>query len=143
MIQNLNNLTLRNISQPQLEEQARFLAKSIVPPCCIALWGEMGTGKSTFARAFIRCFLPNIDVPSPTFTLVQTYPTPKGEIWHCDLYRLSSSLEIEDLGLLEAFYENICLIEWPERLGDFLPSQRYNVYIETASANRRHYYLRS
>ncbi len=135
------NKTLFNITQPELENQARLLAEALVPPCCIALWGDLGAGKSTFARAFIRTLSPIFDIPSPTFTLVQTYPSSKGEIWHCDLYRLKSPSNIEDLGLQEAFYHHICLIEWPERLGDFLPKNRYNVFIKIGLADRRHYRL--
>ncbi len=56
------------------------------------------------------------DVPSPTFTLIQTYPLPDGEIWHADLYRLSSADEVEELGLSAAFEDAICLVEWPDRL---------------------------
>ena len=127
------------ITQEDLEQQAKILANSITAPVCIALWGEMGAGKSTFARAFIRSFLPDIEVPSPTFTLVQTYPTPKGEIWHCDLYRLATEDEVQELGLLEAFNEAICLVEWPERLGDFLPRSRYNIVIGTNDDQSRCY----
>ena len=130
---------MKNLTQPQLEEQARLLATSVTAPCVIALWGDMGAGKSTFARAFIQSLLPNTDVPSPTFTLIQTYDTPKGEIWHCDLYRLKGSEDMEELGLLEAFNQHICLIEWPERLTILLPNFRYNVYINFSSIDRRNY----
>ncbi|RZI47057.1 tRNA (adenosine(37)-N6)-threonylcarbamoyltransferase complex ATPase subunit type 1 TsaE [Candidatus Finniella inopinata] len=128
---------MKNLTQPQLEEQAHFLATAVAAPCVIALWGDMGAGKSTFARAFIQSLLPTTDVPSPTFTLIQTYDTPKGEIWHCDLYRLKGPEDAEELGLLEAFNQHICLIEWPERLGDFLPDFRYNIYIKVSDIDQR------
>ncbi len=74
--------------------------------------GPVGAGKTTLARAAILSILPEPeDVPSPTFTLVQTYDTTRGPLWHCDLYRLSSVLEIEELGLEEAFETAITLIE--------------------------------
>mgnify|MGYP002147249644 CR=1 FL=1 len=130
---------MKNLTQSQLEHQAFLLANTIVSPCVIALWGDMGAGKSTFARAFIQSLLPGIEVPSPTFTLIQTYDTLKGEIWHCDLYRLKNQEDIEELGLLEAFRQHICLVEWPERLGDFLPNFRYNIFIEVSDIDRRHY----
>ncbi len=88
----------------------------------LLLSGEIGAGKSAFARGFIRAKLGRMeDVPSPTFTLVQTYDTDEGEIWHCDLYRLTHPDEALELGLDEAFESAICLIEWPDRLGDAAP----------------------
>lgn len=88
----------------------------------VLLEGPIGAGKSAFARAVIRALCgAHIDVPSPTFTLVQTYESPQGAIWHSDLYRLSDPQEIVELGLEEAFQTAICLIEWPDRLGDLRP----------------------
>ena len=90
----------------------------------LLLSGPVGAGKSAFARAVIRARLGRMeDVPSPTFTLVQTYPSPDGDIWHCDLYRLTHPDEALELGLEEAFDTAICLIEWPDRLGDATPSE--------------------
>ena len=89
----------------------------------LLLEGEIGAGKSAFARALIRARLGRMeDVPSPTFTLVQTYEAPDGDIWHCDLYRLTHPDEALELGLEEAFETAICLIEWPDRLGAVAPS---------------------
>ena len=88
----------------------------------LLLEGEIGAGKSAFARALIRARLGRMeDVPSPTFTLVQTYEDDAGDIWHCDLYRLTHPEEALELGLDEAFETAICLIEWPDRLGDVAP----------------------
>ncbi|KIC38458.1 ATPase or kinase [Ruegeria sp. ANG-R] len=88
----------------------------------ILLEGVIGGGKTHFARALIQSVLaaPE-DVPSPTFTLVQVYETQIGEVWHSDLYRLTSMEEVEELGLVEAFDTGICLIEWPEKLGPLMP----------------------
>ncbi|MEO1639558.1 MAG: tRNA (adenosine(37)-N6)-threonylcarbamoyltransferase complex ATPase subunit type 1 TsaE [Pseudomonadota bacterium] len=89
----------------------------------LLLSGPVGAGKSAFARAVIRHRLGRMeDVPSPTFTLVQTYEDPEGDIWHCDLYRLGHPDEAWELGLAEAFETAICLIEWPDRLGHDLPA---------------------
>ena len=87
----------------------------------IALKGDLGTGKTAFARAFIRS-RGNLEeeVPSPTFTLVQVYDLHL-PIWHFDLYRLRSPDEAWELGIEQAFSEGISLIEWPERLGPLLP----------------------
>jgi len=67
------------------------------------------------------------EVPSPTFTLVQTYQMPIGDVWHFDLYRLDRSADAYELGLDEAMAEGIVLIEWPERLGSLLPADRLDI----------------
>ena len=90
----------------------------------IALSGDLGSGKTAFARALIQgCLGSDVPVPSPTFTLVQTYDAPIGPIWHCDLYRLEDPEEVWELGLDEAFQSAITLIEWPERMGRHLPEK--------------------
>lgn len=110
--------------QTATEMFAARLAPLLRPGDTLLLSGPIGAGKTTFARALIRAATgnPDEDVPSPTFTLVQTYPTRRGEIWHADLYRLSHAGEALELGLDEAFDGAICLIEWPDRLGDLAPA---------------------
>ncbi len=98
---------------------ARMLAADARPGTAFLLDGPVGAGKTHFARAFIRARQGDAaeDVPSPTFTLVQTYDDPMGtEIWHADLYRLTDPAELDELGLDEALEGAICLIEWPDRL---------------------------
>jgi tRNA threonylcarbamoyladenosine biosynthesis protein TsaE len=116
---------------------AARLAGLARPGDVIALSGPLGAGKTTFARAFIaaRCAaagLPAEDVPSPTFTLVQTYDLPQAEIWHVDLYRLSGPDEADELALDEAFASGISLIEWPDRLSGRLPAWRLDVRLDPA-----------
>ena len=111
-------------------DTARFagdLAKKLRPGDIVFLEGDLGMGKSVFARALIRALAdePDLDVPSPTFTLVQVYETGKGPVWHFDLYRIKSPEEIWELGWEEALAGGIILVEWPSRLGNGLaPADR-------------------
>ena len=93
----------------------------------IALKGDLGCGKTSFARSFIRARGGAEEVPSPTFTLVQIYELTSAAIWHFDLYRIKSSEEAWELGIEDAFSEGISLIEWPERLGPLLPRRRLEI----------------
>ncbi len=97
------------------------------PGDVIALKGELGAGKTAFARAFICARGGEEEVPSPTFTLVQTYALDPAAIWHFDLYRLRAPEEAWELGIEDAFADGISLIEWPERLGSLLPERRLEI----------------
>ena len=107
----------------ETERLARHLAPHAAPGDVIGLCGTLGSGKTAFARAFIRARLgrPAEEVPSPTFTLVQLYEHAAGAIWHFDLYRLSAPEETYELGIEDAFVGAISLIEWPEKLGALMP----------------------
>lgn len=89
----------------------------------LLLSGALGAGKTHLARAVIRAHLGNPEepVPSPTFTLIQTYDAENGTLWHADLYRLGDVNEVHELGLDTAFEEAVCLIEWPDRLAPDWP----------------------
>jgi tRNA threonylcarbamoyladenosine biosynthesis protein TsaE len=103
---------------------AARIAAMATPGDIIALKGDLGTGKTAFARAFIRAWLNQEEVPSPTFTLVQVYDVGPTAIWHFDLYRIRTPEDAWELGIEDAFVEGISLIEWPERLGPLLPDRR-------------------
>jgi tRNA threonylcarbamoyladenosine biosynthesis protein TsaE len=94
----------------------------------IALKGDLGAGKTSFARGFIAGLTGRAEeAPSPTFTLVQTYDSDRGTIWHFDLYRLSKPEDALELGLEDALADGIALIEWPERIAGLLPRQRLDL----------------
>ena len=114
---------------------ARRVAALAAAADIIALKGDLGTGKTSFARAFIRASgVRDEPVPSPTFTLVQIYPGSVGAIWHFDLYRLATADEAWELGIEDAFRDGISLIEWPERLGSMLPRDRLEITLEPGEA---------
>ena len=96
---------------------------------CFALYGTLGMGKSVLCRAFIRSLADAGEVPSPTFTLVQSYDLPAGMAHHFDLYRLDGPAGLDELGWDEAL-EGIVLVEWPDRLGGFAPAEALRITLE-------------
>ncbi len=108
---------------------ARNLAANLKPRQLICLHGTLGMGKTVFARALIRalCEDESLEVPSPTFTLVQTYDAPIAPVFHFDLYRLEDAEEIFELGWDDALAEGITIVEWPERLAGLTPTNRLDI----------------
>lgn len=112
---------------------ARALAVHLVRGDVVALGGALGTGKTTFARFLIEALslhagVPAPDeVPSPTYTLVQVYDAGPLTLWHFDLYRLERPEDALELAIEEAFNDAVTLIEWPERLGSYLPDDRFEI----------------
>lgn len=108
------------------------LAAMVAAGDVIALHGDLGAGKSALARAVIRalCDAPDLEVPSPTFTLLQSYEGPRFPVAHFDLYRLADPDELVEIGFEEALADGVTLIEWPGRAGDRLPENRLDVTIE-------------
>lgn len=116
---------------PAMEQLASQLAAMSRVGDVLTLTGDLGAGKTTFARAFIAA-LPGgkgIEVTSPTFTLLQTYSLRDVEVWHYDLYRLEMEDELYELGFEDAFLQAITLIEWPERAGELLPQSHLALQI--------------
>ncbi|MCO4052980.1 MAG: tRNA (adenosine(37)-N6)-threonylcarbamoyltransferase complex ATPase subunit type 1 TsaE [Bosea sp.] len=109
-------------SQAETLRLADDIAGIVRPGDIIALSGDLGAGKSTFARALIRHLAndPRLEAPSPTFTLMQSYETPRGRVVHADLYRLRGPDELVELGFDEALHDAIGLVEWPDRAGESL-----------------------
>jgi tRNA threonylcarbamoyl adenosine modification protein YjeE len=102
----------------------------------VALEGDLGAGKSELARAVIRArAAAPVEVPSPTFTLVQVYELPGLRLVHADLYRLADPDEVDELGLDEALRDSALVVEWPARAGDRLPADRLTVRLATRAGD--------
>lgn len=112
-------ITLQFDTQDSLESFAADLTLFARPGMVVLLQGDLGAGKSTLARAFIRALAPpdaDFDIPSPTFTLVQTYDETRIPVAHADLYRIGSAQEAEELGLHDLLKTHVLLVEWPEHI---------------------------
>lgn len=134
--------TTVNLALPDLTATRRLgaaLSRLLAIGDVIALHGELGAGKTELARAIIRSASGDeaLTVPSPTFTLAETYDTPSGAIWHFDLYRLDSPEQVWELGFEEALAGAISLIEWPERIGPLLPTTRLDVTLRIIPGEAR------
>jgi tRNA threonylcarbamoyladenosine biosynthesis protein TsaE len=130
--------TTRRIALSNLSATARLaaaVAELARPGDAILLHGPLGAGKTEFARAFLRAASgdPALEVPSPTFTLVQSYPTPRGTVHHFDLWRLDGPAPLTELGWDEA-REDIVVVEWPDRLGDLRPPEALTIALQPAEA---------
>lgn len=128
------SLILDDLSEPELARLGADLAFIARRGDVLSLSGELGAGKTTLARAIIQALAGSKDeeIPSPTFTLVQSYATPRMSVAHFDLYRLGDPAEMEELGLELALRTGIAIVEWPEQAGGLLPAERLEVRIEDA-----------
>lgn len=126
-------------SQEELHLPAKALVKLVKNQPIVAFYGEMGVGKTTFIKVICQQLGVKEIVNSPTFAIVNEYEGKNClPIYHLDLYRVKSPVELLDIGAEEYFYSgNICLIEWPQKGGDALPNERINVYIKELSTNSR------
>lgn len=115
----------------------RAIAAGLQPGDLVALQGDLGAGKTALARTILTALGITGPMPSPTFTLVQTYEAPRLIVRHYDLYRLEDPRELAELGLDEALEEGAALVEWPERAGDMLPDDTLFISLTITDAEHR------
>lgn len=127
----------RDLTESDVVRLADEIAFFLQPGDTLCLEGDLGTGKSTFARALIRTLSKDLalDVPSPTFTLTQSYETPRFEVAHFDLYRLTDPSELDELGLDAALTRGIAVIEWPSHGGDRIPVDHVVLKLDEGSSD--------
>lgn len=101
----------------QTQELGLGLGKGIISPACLALSGELGAGKTCLAQGIMRGLgVGEAYLPSPTYTIINRYQSPKSPVFHCDFYRLASAEQAKELGWEEYLEEGVVLIEWPEKI---------------------------
>lgn len=103
----------------------------------ITFEGEMGAGKTTFIKEFVKALGTNDEVSSPTFSIVNEYETDKGKVYHFDFYRLNHEDEALDFGIEEYLYSNqYCLMEWPNKIANFIPDEHHTITLENVDGVR-------
>lgn len=115
------------VNESQMCDLARGISVHLRPRDVVCLQGDLGAGKSTLARHMIRAMVGDTVVPSPTFTLVQTYTADVCDIWHMDWYRLNTPEDVLELGIDEAFYTAINLIEWADKAMAYIPRDALHI----------------
>ncbi|HVW75303.1 MAG TPA: tRNA (adenosine(37)-N6)-threonylcarbamoyltransferase complex ATPase subunit type 1 TsaE [Rhizomicrobium sp.] len=128
----------KEIALPDLDATTRLgaaIAGGLARGDAVALWGDLGAGKTTLARAILNALGVTEDVPSPTFTLVQSYDTHP-PVSHYDLYRLKNARELEELGFDDALTDGVVLVEWPERAPEALPPEALHVRLSARDGVR-------
>ncbi len=121
--------TTQKCNLPQLQKIAQNIAKTLKAQDVVALSGDLGAGKTTFAQHIINTFVTD-NVTSPTFNLVNLYDTNNFVIWHFDLYRLKDINEVYNLGIEDAFNNGVSIIEWPQIIKNILPQHTIHVHLE-------------
>ncbi|MDX1923231.1 MAG: tRNA (adenosine(37)-N6)-threonylcarbamoyltransferase complex ATPase subunit type 1 TsaE [Alphaproteobacteria bacterium] len=131
------HILIRECDEHQMQKLAEDLSALLKAGDCLTFHGDLGAGKTTFIRAVIQKLAGAQSVPSPTFTLVQHYDSPKGNLWHFDLYRLKTAEELYELGYEEALINSILFIEWPERAKGLLPPNQLQLHLDPAQDNQK------
>lgn len=120
-----------SLSEHDTISLAQKIASTVKKGTVIALYGTLGAGKTAFCRGFIQALCgKEQEVPSPTFTLLQTYDSSQFPLYHFDMYRLKNPEEAYELGIEDAFCDGVCLIEWPEKIGSLLPTKSISITFE-------------
>jgi len=123
-------------NRKETERVAANFAETLQPGDFVALYGDLGVGKTVFCKSVVQT-LAGSDAVSPTFTLLNEY-YGKCPIYHFDVYRLKNANELENIGYEEYFYgDGICLVEWPDRIKDYLPQHRKEIHIQRINENSR------
>lgn len=127
------------LDEAGLERLATLVALDLRPGDLVALSGDLGAGKTTFARAAVRALIGDAEaeVPSPTFSLVQIYETPRGAIAHADLYRIDDMDGVAELGLEEALSRGSVLLEWPDRAPGLIAEHRLDISLSEIDGGAR------
>jgi tRNA threonylcarbamoyl adenosine modification protein YjeE len=112
------------------------IARGLQTGDAVALWGDLGAGKTTLARAILHALGVTEDVPSPTFTIVQSYDTTRMTVSHYDLYRIKNPREMRELGFDDALLDGAALVEWPERAPEALPPDALHVRLGVSDGVR-------
>lgn len=128
-------LSINNLKETSL--LAQKIAPLLIKGDVICLQGDLGAGKTAFARFLIQALCGNkTEVLSPTFNLVHLYDADEFTIWHFDLYRLEHESEIEELGIFDAFDEGVSIIEWPQIIDGIIPDDRLLIDIKSNNDSR-------
>ena len=126
-------------TEKELDTIAETVAPLLLKGDVVALYGSLGVGKTTFVRALVRRLTNvHVDVPSPTFTLLQTYVTPHFDLYHFDFYRLKTPEEAYEIGIEDAFSNGVSFIEWPDKIGNLLPKKHKSLSFEILANGQRH-----
>ena len=139
---------MRTFESNSLDQTARFaaeVAQLIVSGACITLEGDLGAGKTTFVRALVAALGGEVNaVSSPTFMLLNIYPTPRMQVFHLDAYRVRGSEDFESIGFSELLAENgLVIVEWASRVMDLLPEERFEIRITSTGKNTRRFELKT
>jgi tRNA threonylcarbamoyladenosine biosynthesis protein TsaE len=128
------------LSREELIARAGALGRTLVPPCVVALFGDLGSGKTTFVQALCRGYGAVDAVTSPTFALVHEYHAPKSAVFHLDLYRLRGPEDLVNIGWGDVLSADaVVVVEWAERAGARLPADSLKIFLahDPEDANRR------